>query len=270
MARPPRLLLAATLGTLLAALAAGASSDFQEEAPPPQEREQPPGEVAPTYEALVAQFEALEDELREAAKAAPSKDERNALRDERKALPEYFWPRMEAAADAGEGQALLWMIQHARKAGVSKQELPATKRALYERVLADHLEADWLGEALKRLAADRRDLGTDVVIELLTQVHGSEAAALTRSEAAFLIATAYDREDGEVAEKQAVAWYNRLAEEFPDTPRAGDAKDRIFELENLQIGMVAPDIEAADLDGVDFKLSDYRGKVVVLDFWGDW
>ena len=34
--------------------------------------------------------------------------------------------------------------------------------------------------------------------------------------------------------------------------------------------MVAPDIEAPDLDGVTFKLSDYRGKVVVIDFWGDW
>ena len=25
-----------------------------------------------------------------------------------------------------------------------------------------------------------------------------------------------------------------------------------------------------DIDGVPFKLSEYRGKVVVLDFWGDW
>ncbi len=31
-----------------------------------------------------------------------------------------------------------------------------------------------------------------------------------------------------------------------------------------------PEIEAEDLDGVTFKLSDYRGKVVVLDFWGNW
>ena len=36
------------------------------------------------------------------------------------------------------------------------------------------------------------------------------------------------------------------------------------------IGQVAPEIEAEDLDGQPFKLSDYRGKVVMLDFWGHW
>jgi peroxiredoxin len=44
----------------------------------------------------------------------------------------------------------------------------------------------------------------------------------------------------------------------------------IFQLEHLRIGMLAPDIEGEDLDGAAFKLSDYRGKVVVLDFWGNW
>ena len=44
----------------------------------------------------------------------------------------------------------------------------------------------------------------------------------------------------------------------------------LFEIQNLTIGKVAPDIEASDLDGESFKLSDYRGKVVVIDFWGDW
>ncbi|MFO1076423.1 MAG: hypothetical protein U1E73_01710 [Planctomycetota bacterium] len=33
---------------------------------------------------------------------------------------------------------------------------------------------------------------------------------------------------------------------------------------------VAADIAGVDLDGVAFKLSDYKGKVVLLDFWGDW
>ena len=39
---------------------------------------------------------------------------------------------------------------------------------------------------------------------------------------------------------------------------------------NLKVGRVAPDIVGVDLDDVEFKLSDYRGKVVMIDFWGDW
>jgi hypothetical protein len=38
----------------------------------------------------------------------------------------------------------------------------------------------------------------------------------------------------------------------------------------IVVGQPAPEIEAEDLDGKRFKLSDYRGKVVLLDFWGNW
>ncbi|MFK7768311.1 MAG: peroxiredoxin family protein [Mariniblastus sp.] len=48
------------------------------------------------------------------------------------------------------------------------------------------------------------------------------------------------------------------------------AKSELFELTRLQVGMVAPEIEGNDLDDIPFKLSDYRGKVVMLDFWGHW
>ncbi len=36
------------------------------------------------------------------------------------------------------------------------------------------------------------------------------------------------------------------------------------------VGKPAPEIEGEDIEGNSFKLSDYRGKVVVLDFWGNW
>ena len=39
---------------------------------------------------------------------------------------------------------------------------------------------------------------------------------------------------------------------------------------NFAIGKVAPEIVGKDVDGKEMKLTDYRGKVVVLDFWGDW
>ena len=38
----------------------------------------------------------------------------------------------------------------------------------------------------------------------------------------------------------------------------------------INIGQLALEIDGEDLDGKRFKLSDYRGKVVVLDFWGNW
>ena len=38
----------------------------------------------------------------------------------------------------------------------------------------------------------------------------------------------------------------------------------------FQVGKMAPEIVGPDIDEAEFKLSDYRGKVVVLDFWGDW
>jgi len=40
--------------------------------------------------------------------------------------------------------------------------------------------------------------------------------------------------------------------------------------DKFAIGKVAPDIEGEDIDGKKFRLSDYRGKVVVIDFWGNW
>ncbi len=52
--------------------------------------------------------------------------------------------------------------------------------------------------------------------------------------------------------------------------QVSNTKAAKFEAERLQIGMEVPDIEGEDVDGVKFKLSDYRGKVIVLDFWGDW
>ncbi len=35
-------------------------------------------------------------------------------------------------------------------------------------------------------------------------------------------------------------------------------------------GQMAPDFEAETLDGAKIKLSDYRGKVVLIDFWATW
>ena len=61
-----------------------------------------------------------------------------------------------------------------------------------------------------------------------------------------------------------------LAKDYPNTPEARRARGVLNSERNLSIGSLAPDFTTKDVDGVEFKLSDYRGKVVVLDFWGYW
>jgi hypothetical protein len=55
-----------------------------------------------------------------------------------------------------------------------------------------------------------------------------------------------------------------------DAARKKDAENELRVVRTLRVGKVAPDIKGPDLDGKEFKLSDYRGKVVLLDFWGHW
>jgi len=75
--------------------------------------------------------------------------------------------------------------------------------------------------------------------------------------------------------KEVLALMKRVQDEFGDLKYGRKtlgayAESTVFELTRLQIGMDVPDIVGDDIDDAEFKLSEYRGKVVVLDFWGDW
>jgi hypothetical protein len=47
------------------------------------------------------------------------------------------------------------------------------------------------------------------------------------------------------------------------------AKSELYEIRHLAVGLKAPDVAGEDQDGKKFKLSDYQGKVVLLDFWSE-
>lgn len=66
-----------------------------------------------------------------------------------------------------------------------------------------------------------------------------------------------------------------VSEKYADVDASGRnagewAKSILFEVEHLAIGLTVPDLAGQDLEGAEFKLSDYRGKVVFLDFWAHW
>jgi peroxiredoxin len=77
------------------------------------------------------------------------------------------------------------------------------------------------------------------------------------------------------AKAKAMDYFQEVVAVYPKEtvqgfPLADQAGRMMFEMANLSVGAQAPEIEGRDLEGGGFKLSDFRGKHVMLIFWGGW
>jgi peroxiredoxin len=64
---------------------------------------------------------------------------------------------------------------------------------------------------------------------------------------------------------------NKYQAEIPQSKYAGEVSDIIYDkLYTLPIGSQAPDFTLPDKNGKPVRLSDYRGRYILLDFWASW
>jgi hypothetical protein len=84
------------------------------------------------------------------------------------------------------------------------------------------------------------------------------------------------RQDRAAVIAEIEALFERVVREFPDTKLPYDQKagataaSELHEIRHLSVGKVALELEGVDQDGEPIKLSDYRGKVVLLYFWSEY
>lgn len=108
-------------------------------------------------------------------------------------------------------------------------------------------------------------------IKMLSRIEDKVKDPEVKAKAVMLrVGFFYDDYNGTGDIPRAKGILNRLMETYPNTKAATSAKNTLFAMDNLTVGRPAPDFSVTDSEGVDFKLSDYRGKVVVVDFWGFW
>lgn len=86
-----------------------------------------------------------------------------------------------------------------------------------------------------------------------------------------------DRSDPDALDREADGLLERIVAEFADVRKADDprplgslAEGELFAARSLNVGQAAPEIVGEDHEGRPLRLGDFRGKVVLLTFSGNW
>ena len=139
-------------------------------------------------------------------------------------------------------------------------------------LVEDHLDSPQLENVATNLRYRGSMLAPGVARATLQKIRSGSPLTDVQATATFSLASLLMDSAAEADKAQCRELFVELTTKYADAPGgwAERAKGMLFELENLQVGMLAPDFSAVDQDGVAWKLSDYRGKVVIVDFWGFW
>lgn len=225
-------------------------------------------------EALDAEYERRQTLFEQAEQKARTETEQLKARQQKPSLQEYSKKALvlagERPADDVALEALIWVIDH-----YDSEETPAELAAALDLLEKHHLASTKIREAILSLAF----CDSDKAGRLLENLIEKGANRNIRGLACFCLANGrHDRYDGQnPADLAAIArLFERVQKEFADViddaerPIGKLAEAELYEINHLEPGHVAPEIEGVDPAGRRLKLSDFRGKVVLLVFWGSW
>ncbi|ERJ60486.1 TlpA disulfide reductase family protein [Sphingobacterium paucimobilis] len=141
----------------------------------------------------------------------------------------------------------------------------------------EFLEDSLQGDFVKRMAGKSENEIESLRADYMAQ-YRKEMVSFTTQAVAFAKANhanlagfyAMSTLDPDVSENELIAYVDNLGDLFADNRTVVQFKEEIAKLRKLAIGQPAPDITAYTPNNKTVKLSDYRGKYVLVDFWASW
>jgi len=257
------------------------------------------------FQAVLDEYQKAQQEFSQAYSKAKTDEERSKVFNDKYPKPNDYAVRFMAIADEAPDDpaavdALVWCVQlgsggsNALKAmGLLAQEHaddPKLGRAVAGIAYSYAPAAETLLRAIAEKNRDRTARGSAMLalgqflnrrVELIRALKENDKR---RSEyEQFLTTQGYDKDaiarlktaDPAALATEVESLFEKVEKEFGDINSGRGTLGKVAaaelnEIRNLGIGKPSPEISGADLDGKPFKLGDYKGKVVVVDFWGDW
>ena len=256
------------VGLALAVLGLGAPAGAQTES---QAVEASAKALAKEYKALDKEFKKARSDVFAEMRKLPE-GEQMAYYEAHAPNPEDYVPRFfdlaeRAARTDTAAQCYRWVISNSQD---EENFLICT-----DVLMRDHVDSDVMAEVCSSL--QYHDRGGDALMDVIAESRNESVVGHAHYYMGKKLADSADwgggapdaRERAAEHLQKVVADYAEHA--FGNDETLGSVAGRVlFAVQNLVIGKEAPDIEGKDIDGVSFKLSDYRGKVILLDFWGHW
>jgi len=225
-------------------------------------------------DALAKRLTALQREFRQAERAiGQAYDEAKTPAEQARALAIDPWapvqPRVEALAFEAEGTEVAagaWTMI------LDNEFLYGDRERGWEAfgiLIHDHTDSPELQRVAERMTGfGRDDPRTFEGLQHLVEMSSNRSVQGT---ALFSLATMLAVDAG--TRPQAFDYYRRIISDYAEVKGsrgllAKRAEGALFEAEHLQVGMAVPDISATDETGTDFRLSDYRGRVVLVEDCG--
>jgi hypothetical protein len=243
------------------------------------EKEKPkadkPGTPAEQVKALETEFEKALKALGEAVGKVTTLEQRQKLVADFKkdTVGSYTTRFLEIAEknpkDSASFDALKWIVENMAR-GIMPPKAQVEKTV---ELLQGHLNHEEIGSVLEMLAATNSSAGEKLLRAVMEKSPNRKIKAEATMKLAQLLKDRAESMPDQSAPlyKEATELFDKVINSYADVEGLAEAaKSSRFEILHLAIGKVAPDIEGEDGDGKKFKLSDYRGKVVVLDFWAEW
>lgn len=196
-----------------------------------------------------------------------------------------FLPRVRKYAEQRGGQSgaippLAWLVTHEFRFPMGNSSGENAKWAL-ERLGRDHVADPVIKDHLDGFQISILSVSEESMLSFLDAVAAKSpdkeargrarlAAGVILSDDSLLREAMSGTSGGSKRMTRAEKIFRALVENYAGTDIADEAEGHLFVMDYLQIGMQIPKTVGKDVDGKEIKLSDYRGKVVLVVFWATW